>query len=465
VWQGRTKPASRFQRKPAHPNPALPGGRNVAILEEILERALKEAQEAEVFHVVNHNTPALFEANRLKLLETRETAGVALRVIKEGRIGFASTTNLQDIQGLVDRAIEVTPFGSEAHLVFPSSDGYPSVEVYDPQVEHFAVGKMIQLGQGLIDTIRANNPDVQCDGHVSKGASTISLLNSRGGSVSYTRSVFGVSLEGTLIQGTDMLFVGDGQSWCQPIEDTTLIRESVREQLALARTVAPTVSGSLPVIFTPHGVAGTLIGPLLAAFNGRTVLQGASPLVGRLGDRIVDQRFSLWDDPTVPYAPASSAADDEGVPSYRKALIDHGVAATFLYDLQTAGQAGTTSTGNATRSLASLPSPAASVLLVDEGNVSYDDMVRDMQEGIIVEHLLGAGQGNILAGDFNANVLLGYRVSQGNIVGRVKDTVISGNVYDVLNNLVAIGDRARWVGGSMRTPAIYCRDVSVSAKK
>jgi len=72
---------------------------------------------------------------------------------------------------------------------------------------------------------------------------------------------------------------------------------------------------------------------------------------------------------------------------------------------------------------------------------------------------------SLLAGDFNANVLLGYRVSQGNIVGRVKDTVISGNVYDVLNNLVAIGDRARWVGGSMRTPAIYCRDVSVSAKK
>jgi len=103
--------------------------------------------------------------------------------------------------------------------------------------------------------------------------------------------------------------------------------------------------------------------------------------------------------------------------------------------------------------------------LVDEGDIAYDDMQKDMQEGIIVEQLLGAGQGNLLAGDFNANVLLGYRVSNGEIVGRIKDTMISGNVYDVLNNLVAVGDRARWLGGRIRTPALYCRGISVSAKR
>ena len=437
----------------------------MTILEEVLEKALKVAQEAEVFHVASRDTPAHFEANRLKLLETRETAGVALRIIKDGRIGFASTTNLEDIQGLVDTAAEVAPFGSEAHLEFPTRGPYPSVEVYDPEVEQFSPEEMLHLGQDLIDAIRASHPDVQCEGRASKGVTTLTLLNSRGGSVSYTRSVFGLHVEGTLVRGTDMLFVGDGESSCRPVRDTTLILESVMQQLALAESIALPVSGSLPVVFTPHGVAGTFMGPLLAGFNGLTVLQGTSPLEGRLGQRIADERFSLWDDPTVPYIPGSGAADDEGVPNRRKALIDHGVATTFLYDLQTAGQAGTTSTGNASRSLASLPSPAASVLLIDEGDVPYDDMVKDMGEGIIVEQLLGAGQGNLLAGDFNANVLLGYRVSQGKIVGRVKDTMISGNVYDVLNNLVAIGDKARWLGGRIMTPALYCGGVSVSAKK
>ena len=71
----------------------------------------------------------------------------------------------------------------------------------------------------------------------------------------------------------------------------------------------------------------------------------------------------------------------------------------------------------------------------------------------------------VLAGDFNANVLLGFRVSHGKIVGRVKNTTVSGNVYQVLNNLAAIGDRARWVRERIRTPALYCQGVSVSAKK
>ena len=62
-------------------------------------------------------------------------------------------------------------------------------------------------------------------------------------------------------------------------------------------------------------------------------------------------------------------------------------------------------------------------------------------------------------------VLLGYRVSHGEVIGRVKDTMITGNVYDVLSNLVGIGDSARWIGGRIKVPALYCRGVSVSAKE
>ncbi len=434
-------------------------------LNEILDRALKVADEAEVFHVVSRETPAIFETNRLKLLETRESAGVALRVIKDGRIGFASTTDLSNLQGLVDAATEVAPFGAEARLEFPSKSDYPSVEVYDARVETTTEDEMVGLGQDLIDTVLADHPDVQWDGRVGKAIGAQSIVNSRGGAVSYTSSNFGVSLHGTLVQGEDMLFIGDWESSCRPVTDTSAIRDSVAIQLARARTTTPSVSGSLPVIFTPHGVAGTLLGPLLSGFNGRTVLQGASPLIDRLGERVVSETFSLWDDPTLQYIPGSGKADDEGVPSRRKALIERGVATTFLYDLQTAGQAGTETTGSASRSLATLPSPSSSVLVIDGGNVAFDDMVKDIREGIVVEQLLGAGQGNVLAGEFNANVLLGYLVKNGKLVGRIKDTTISGNVYDVLNNLVAIGDEARWLGGHLKTPALYCKGVSVSAKK
>jgi PmbA protein len=91
-------------------------------------------------------------------------------------------------------------------------------------------------------------------------------------------------------------------------------------------------------------------------------------------------------------------------------------------------------------------------------------MVEDMKEGLIVEEVMGAEQGNLLSGDFGGNVLLGYKVENGEIVGRVKDTMIAGNVYRVLEELLGIGQEARWVGGILQTPPLYCPRVSVATK-
>jgi PmbA protein len=78
--------------------------------------------------------------------------------------------------------------------------------------------------------------------------------------------------------------------------------------------------------------------------------------------------------------------------------------------------------------------------------------------------LMGADQGNILNGDFSGNVLLGYRIENGQVTGRVKDTMIHANVYDLLKEIVAVGNDARWIGGSVRVPSICCPKVSISSK-
>jgi PmbA protein len=91
-------------------------------------------------------------------------------------------------------------------------------------------------------------------------------------------------------------------------------------------------------------------------------------------------------------------------------------------------------------------------------------MVEDMKEGLVVEEVIGAEQGNLLGGDFGGNVVLGYKVESGEIVGRVKDTMIAGNVYQVLKELPGIGREARWVGGVLHTPPLYCSGVSVTTK-
>ncbi|MBI4203051.1 MAG: TldD/PmbA family protein [Chloroflexi bacterium] len=436
------------------------------MLYEVLERALKVAQQAEVYYNSSVETPAHFEANALKRLETTESQGIALRIVRDGRIGFASTTNLNDIPGLVAKAVEVSAFGAPSHLELPGKTEYPEVPIFDPEVERVSSDDMAQLGQTLIDTLRSRHPDAQCEATVSKTISTTAILNSRGCNLSYTQSFFEVSLEGTVIQGEDMLFVYDTLHSGRVIRDARELVRSLDRQLEMGRNVAPPVTGRVPVILTPRGVAGAMLWSLTSALNGRAVFQGTSPLTGRLGERIADEGFSLWDDPTTPFAQGSAMADDEGVPSRRLPLIQQGIAVNFLYDLQTAGQAGKSSTGSGTRwSLGMAPIPSSSVMIVGPGKTSCEDMVKDIKKGIIVEAMLGAGQSNILAGDFSANVLLGYRIENGEITGRVKDTVVSGNIYEMLKDLAAIGKDSHWVGGRLSTPHLYCKQLSSSAKE
>ena len=431
-------------------------------MEEILKAALKVADAADLFWVESRSTPVAFESNRLKHLQTKESRGVGLRIIKDGRIGFSATNRMEDVDGIVRRALEVSSYGARAEFSLPSAAEHPQVPTYDPEVPQVSIEKMVELSQAMVDGVLAGHPDVLCDAGVSQSVVKVRILNSNGLDASYEKTVFSLGLGGTLVRGTDMLFVGDGESSCRPITDASDIVARVTGQLDQAHDMAEVTTGSFPVVFTPDAVAGLLLSPLLVGFNGKTVLQGSSPLVGRLGEKIVDERFSLYDDGTIAYRPGSRPWDDEGIPTRITPIIENGVARNFIYDLKTAAQAGAESTGNASRGAGSLPSPSMSVISIAEGDMSFEDMVADMKEGLVVERFLGAGQTNILAGDFSGNVLLGYKVEHGRMVGRVKNSMLSGNVFETLNNLIAIGSKARWRGGSLRTPHLYCSNVSVA---
>jgi len=433
-------------------------------MERTLELAAKAAQEAEVFTVTSEETPAQFEANRLKHIQSKQSSYVALRIIKDGRIGYATATTLKDGESLVNAALETARFGTEAVFQFPPPTPSPKVEVFDPAVEAMPMEEMVGLGEQLIDTVRGHTPDINCEATVSKGTVSVRLLNSRGEDAGYKQSFFALGVEGQVIDDTDMLFVGDGESSCHPITSTKSITARVIEQLDRAKNHAPIASKVLPAVFTPHGVSSALISPLMAAFNGKTVLKGASPIGDKLGEKIFNTKLNLWDDPTIPYRPGSHPCDDEGTPSQRTPLIAEGKAAGFIYDLKTAALANPQSTGNGRRGGGGAPAPSPNAFVIGTGDTTFDDMVGDIKEGLVIEMLMGADQGNILSGDFSGNVLLGYKVESGKIVGRVKNTMVSGNIYQLLKDIAAVGSESRWTSGAVNTPPIYCPRLSVASK-
>ncbi len=433
--------------------------------EDLLKSAKARYGDAEVYRVRSESHPISFENNRLKEVMRRDSAGVALRVISDGKIGFSSTTNPERELELVDRVGTLAPFGSDAKFEFPEQADIPDLATYDPAIENVSNQQLIEKGQRLLDAILAKWPEALCDIRFGRSMAEESVENSAGVDRSVRHSGYYVAIGAQLIRGTDMLNVWASHSshdvFGTDVEDRVLAE--VLEALDNSKELASPPKGDVPVLFTPRGVAATLLDPLLTGFNGKNVVTGSSPIIGREGEKALDSRISVYDNPLLPGASGSRPVDDEGVPARKVGLIENGVIGEPVFDLQTAGQAGRKSTGSAQRGLASTPNPGISVVDIAPGDTPSAKLLSEMEDGLIIEGLLGAGQGNELGGDFRANVALGYRVKNGEIIGRVKDTMISGNVYTVLDNVEAIANESEWVYGSVRTPAMRCRGLEVAS--
>jgi PmbA protein len=430
------------------------------IVNQLVEKAMKKAQGAQATLWQSESTKVSFENDKLKSAQSSQRTQINVKVIVDGKVGTSHTTDVHDLDGVVTRALESAEFGSPAHFQFPGPQEGTEVKVYDDAVLPVTKPEMIQTAQEMMELIKQHNSDILVNAGISKSVSRGEFANS--GGVEFTRETtdFGVSISGQLVRGTDILLAGHGFGWKKRAIDHVAIAEQVIGWFRMAETIAPIKSGDMPVIFAPVGM-GVLGLTLVLGFNGKNVLLGSSPLAGKLGKKIADQRLSLIDNPLIDYAGNSSKYDGEGIPRQVTPLIENGVVRNFLYDLDTAGRAGTKTTGHGTGC-----NPTN--LLVKEGDMPYEEMVKSIKEGLLVLDVMGLGQGNPISGEFSVNVQLGYKIEDGEVVGRVKDVMLAGNVYDALNDIVAIGDKAEWLsafGGSYLIPPIQIGSLSVVARQ
>jgi PmbA protein len=229
------------------------------------------------------------------------------------------------------------------------------------------------------------------------------------------------------------------------------------------RLVPPPAGGRLPVLFTPNGAEALLL-PLRQALSGKTVLQGVSPLGGRIGESLFDAALSITDDPLLEGRLGTRPADDEGMPSRRLPLVEAGTLRAFVYDLETAARAGTASTGHGRRTIFGKPSIGYSNLVVAPGDADEAALLAAVGDGLVVDDLIGVGQGNVVSGAFSHPVALAYRVERGEITGRVKDAAVAGNAYELLRRIRLLGRDAHWAGGTRHVPPMVLEGVNVAGR-
>lgn len=433
-------------------------------MESILEKVLKRVDSAELYYVESEVTPIEFKFDKLHSIDQKYVKGVGLRVIKDGKIGFSSTTDLSKTDELIENALLSAKFGQEAKFEFPKGKEGVSVNIVSKEIKHFPVENGVDTGKEAIELVKAGNSEIQCDVRISKGISRVRILNSNGLNTTYEKTVFSYYIIGFIILDGSFLWLSEGKRSCKLLLNTKEFVNKVLQKVELAKNVAKVPTRKMNVIFMPEAMPNLLYAVQLGT-NGKQVQKGASPLTGRIGQKLLDERISIWDDGTIDYGVGSAPFDDEGMRTQKTPLFEAGVLKGFLFDLQTAGMMNAKPTGNGSRSYDSLPSPGNTNLVVNHGELSLDNMIKSVKEGIIVYDVIGGGQSNLLAGDFSLNVGLGYKIENGELVGRVKDTMVAGNVYDAFKNIIGLGDKVEEIEGTFRTPAFHFKELNVTSKQ
>ena len=430
------------------------------IVEQVIDLAKQKGIEAEVYYASSRDTPIEFANNRLKSLETKASEGIALRVIADGKLGFASSTDLTRLSDLVDAALATAEIGDPVEFDFTKDiNSLGKKNDYQPP----ATKKLVEVGEDLIEKVHQYNSDILVDFSFHSRFSEEKLgTTTNVYTEQYSQSLSAV-LSGNLVRGEDFLQAYAYQVTGDRQPDYQAILQKLITKYQRAEGAAKIESGTFPVLFTPSAVSSTMGRMFGTIFSGQSIVQKASPLTDKLGEKIADERISVFEDPTI--GVSACEFDDEGVSTSKKHLIEAGVVKQFYWDRRWAARHGIESSGNGFRGGISRPSPSLANVCIAPGTTSVDDLIAEMDEGIIVDQVLGAGQSNVLAGEFSVNIDLGYKVEGGKIVGRVKDTMVAGNIFEAFNNLVDLSDRSEWVGSSAYVPHILFAKLGVAARQ
>jgi len=433
--------------------------------EKLLNLAKRQVSQVEVVFSEGESRAISFEDDKLKTVETGFSSNIGLRLIKNGRVGVAATNNFAEVEGLVDKAVATSEFGPEAFFAFPPATTFSWPKIYDPTLVKIPTTDLVERGQKIISQIKNCNPKITVDLGFEIGEGESVLLNSSGLKVEKNGSSIGFAVEGKLLQEGNFLQIEEGNEVRRDDLQVDFYLKRLLEKFRKAEKIVKIRPGHYPVIFTPQSF-GSVLDFVMTALNGKMIVKKSSRLMDKLGKKVFDRRLTVVDDGTLDWKMGSAKCDSEGVPVRPLDLIEEGVVKNFYYDLQTAGQMKTRSTGHGSRGkAAALASPSLSNVLVREGEKPYESILKNIKEGILAEQLLGVGQDNLFNGDFSFNLHLGYKIENGEIVGRVKDTMVASNAFDLLKNGIGeISKETEWVGNSFKCPYVMLEGLTVSSK-
>jgi len=433
-----------------------------------LEQALGAgAGMAEAYLNADRELSVEVRDGRVETMKVARDRGLGLRVIVDGKVGFAFTTDLsrEAVASIVRQAMaNAARTAADPCRILPKPYGeYTRLDIYDPAIRSTGEEEKIELARQMERAARELDPRVRIiESSVYQDAeSEVTLVNSLGIAASYRSAYCGLYIALVAGEGEDSQtgFALDYRLHFNELDAAALGRRAAERAVRMLGA-RPVSTRRAAVLFDPYVATGFLglLGPGLTA---EAVQKGRSLFINRVGQPVASHLVTVVDDGAMKGGIVSAPFDGEGVPTGRTELISRGVLRGFLHNTYTAARDGVQSTGNGVRgSFKGTPEVATTNFFIEPGDKTPEDLIKDTAGGFYVTEVMGMHTANPISGDFSVGAS-GILIENGELTRPVRGVAIAGNVLDLLKQVDGVGNDLTFFGGK-GSPTIRVSGMSIS---
>lgn len=425
-------------------------------------------EEVEAFLSRSRTTNVKAYAGAVESLSSAESSGAGVRVIIDGRQGFAHAGSLEEgvLKEALEEARDNAAFGERdefAGLGQPDGVEPPSLDLVRDELRTFPVDAKIELALELERRTRGRDRRVT-------GVRVATFSDSVGEeAVATTTGIRAYDEAGVcyvavqpLLEADGDTQIGSGISAGRAPSDLDLDDAAAEGVDRAARLLGATKPASrrVTVVLDPD-VTADLLAIIGGTLSGEAVLKGRSLFANREGEEVAAAVVDLVSDPTDPGAFGAGRFDGEGLARRRVALIERGRLQGFLYDTYAGRRAGKASTGSASRSYATTPGVGAAALTISAGPRTQAELLADVGDGVFIQEVSGLHSGvNPVSGDFSVGAT-GLAITGGALGAPFREATIASTLQRMLLDVVAVGADLRWMPSGPAGVSLVIRDVSL----
>jgi PmbA protein len=443
-----------------------------AVADRVVEQA-RPGEQVEAFVSRGGETEVRVYDGDVEHFVSAQSEGIGIRVIRDGRTGFAYAGTLDEdaIREVLAEARDNVQFGTVdewAALAEPDGVAVTEQVLWNDDLAEFPTDRKIDLAKELEKLAAGADARVRVDDSnyadaygESAVASTTGIRMSGRENGCYV-SVSTLADEG---EGDDAeTQTGFGFSVGRSPDEFDLeraAREAIDRATRLLGATQPP-SRRVTVVLDPF-VTAQFIGVISSTLNGEAVVKGRSLFRDRIGETVAAPFVTLVDDPTNPKAYTATDVDGEGLAARRNVLIADGVLRQFVHNSYSARRAATVSTGNATRGgFAGTPGVGCLALSLEPGTRTQQELIADVDDGLLVQQMQGLHSGvNPISGDFSTGAA-GLLITNGTVGAPVREITIASTLQRMLLDIVEVGGDLEWLPMRSSGMSLVIRDVTMS---